>query len=161
MRRRRCFSCTALHCTATTRAAAAASAAAAAAAAAPAVPWCGSFYCAASMLFFSFRLKFKTEERNYSTRKRSRYTSKRIYTTFVGEYHGRLGTPMPPAAAATAVLYSSLQEHSAIVSHPNSCAGCIEIAAAKQLLASPAYTDRYNEKSKSSFIVAVKVGDSE
>ena len=41
---------------------------------------------------------------------------------------------MAPAAAATAMLYSNLQEYLEIVSHPNSYAGYIEIAAAQQLL---------------------------
>ena len=41
---------------------------------------------------------------------------------------------MVPAAAATAMLYSSVQGHSALVSHPNFYAGYIEIAAAQQLL---------------------------
>ena len=47
---------------------------------------------------------------------------------------GRLGTRMVPAAAATAMLYSSLQEHLEIVSHPSSYASYIDIAAAQQLL---------------------------
>ena len=50
------------------------------------------------------------------------------------EYKDRFGTRTAPAAAATVMLYSSLKEYLEIVSHPNSYAGYIEIAAAQQLL---------------------------
>ena len=52
----------------------------------------------------------------------------------VYESKDRLGIRMPPATPATAMLYSSLEEYLEIVSHPNSYAGYIEIAAAQQLL---------------------------
>ena len=49
------------------------------------------------------------------------------------EYKDRFGTRTAPAAAATVMLYSSLKEYLEIVSHPNSYAGYIEIAAAQLL----------------------------
>ena len=71
-----------LHCTA-----AAATAAAAAAAAAHDVLLCRSFCCAGtSTLFFTFGLKFCTEERKYATRKRSWHISK-DHTSYMCLYY--------------------------------------------------------------------------
>lgn len=74
------------------------------------------------------------EKRNHTTRKQGWYTTQKIIPiTSACEHKNRLGTRNAPAAA-TAMLYISLQEYLEAVSHSNSCVSCIEIAAAQELL---------------------------
>ena len=61
------------------------------------------------------------------------HTRYQLCTWYVFVKKDRLGTRTAPAAA-TAVLYSNLREYLVIVSHPNCCAGYIEIAAAQELV---------------------------